>query len=165
MKEIFKNITGYETRYQISNLGNVKSLRKNLVLRPQINSCKYIVVSLWKEGDNKKTHSVHHLVWDAFGDSPRNGRKLQVDHIDNNKHNNRVDNLQLLTNRENSIKYFKSVKHTRTSKYLGVTKFRNLWVSQMSVGKKHITLGHFKTEKEASEVYEKAVEKIYSEKT
>ena len=119
--EIWEDVKGYEGLYQVSNFGKARSLTRmiatsinNNKIRKQIGR----VLSLYKDkggypriqlcalGDIK-TKTIHTLVWDAFGDKPRNGRKLQIDHIDNNKSNNHISNLQLLTPRENVRKRFK----------------------------------------------------------
>lgn len=109
--EEWKPIKNCETSYQISNYGRVKSLsrvaknryssfiRKEKILKSFINSKGYLFVDLMG-----KTEAIHRLVWDYFGGRPRNGHKLQIDHIDGIKTNSHINNLQLLTNRENSIK-------------------------------------------------------------
>lgn len=92
MQEIFKDIEGYEGLYQISNFGNVKSLRfgKEKILKERtING--YLAVNLHKDG-KKKSYLVHRLVASAFLPNPNN--LLQVNHIDEVKTNNRVDNLE-----------------------------------------------------------------------
>ena len=114
--EIYKNVTGYEGIYQVSNLGNVKSLERKVigkldsirtlkekVLKNNLNKKGYYLVGLMK--DNKQaTKKVHQLVAIAFLGHTPCGMKLVVDHIDNNPLNNRVDNLQIITQRENSTK-------------------------------------------------------------
>jgi hypothetical protein len=116
MEEIFKDVKGYEGLYQVSNLGRVKSLPKTWVsgnggfrshygkiLKATKCSSGYYQVGLYKDGVSKKLR-IHKLVAMAFFNHAPNGYKIVVDHIDNNKENNRVDNLQLITNRENSSK-------------------------------------------------------------
>lgn len=107
MQEIWKDIEGYEGLYQISNLGNVKSLtrrvkqiRNNKVryyIKPgrlmalPPNDQKYVHVSLYKNGIEKQC-KVHRLVAFAFIDNPSG--HPEVNHKDFNKENNAVNNLE-----------------------------------------------------------------------
>ena len=100
MKEIYKPIHGYESKYMISNLGNVMSLdyqniRKPTVLNPVKHHLGYLFVHL---GQNK-IKMVHTLVAEAFIPNPE-GKKF-VNHIDGNKQNNVVSNLEWVTTKEN----------------------------------------------------------------
>lgn len=93
--EEWKDIKGYEGKYQISNLGRVKSLNYNntkeskLLHQSLINN--YYSVYLWKRGKGKQ-YRIHRLVAIHFIDNPDN--LPEVNHIDENKLNNRVDNLE-----------------------------------------------------------------------
>lgn len=91
MQEIWKDIQGYEGYYQVSNLGRVKSLRSNTILK--INDIKggYSQVGLSING-KQKTKRIHRLVATAFLDNEFN--LTQINHKDKNRHNNRVDNLE-----------------------------------------------------------------------
>lgn len=93
-KRIWKDIDGYEGLYQVNNLGQVKSLRKNILLSPSIKKNGYYQVVLQSNGF-KKYISVHRLVAIAFLDNPKN--HPQVNHIDENKSNNCVWNLEWCT--------------------------------------------------------------------
>jgi len=87
---------------------------------------------------------------------------LVIDHIDNNKSNNRLDNLQLISNRENSSKTLKKIQGKTYSKYVGVTwnKQINRWIAQIQVNKKHIHLGTFINEYDAHIVYQNKLKEI-----
>ena len=89
--EEWKEIPGYEGLYEVSNTGNVKSLIKNNIIKGFINKKGYIQVSLSKNGIIKK-FSVHRLVAQAFLQNPYN--LPQVNHRDEDKINNNVDNLE-----------------------------------------------------------------------
>lgn len=88
--EIYKDIEGYENLYQVSNLGNVKSLKRNQLLRPS-NNDGYLCVVLSKY-NKQKTYKIHRLVAQAFIPNPDN--LPQVNHKDENPSNNSVDNLE-----------------------------------------------------------------------
>lgn len=108
--EIWKDVVGYEGLYKVSNFGRIKSfpLRSNhngeLIMKNQIIT-GYKVVSLCKN-NKMKLVKVHRLVAIAFIDNPDN--KPQVNHIDGNKLNNNVDNLEWVTAQENSIHAFRT---------------------------------------------------------
>ena len=95
-KEIWKDIEGFEGLYQVSNMGNVKSLNynhtgKERIMKPQKSSNGYLQVKLWKDGKAKR-YLVHRLVANAFLDNSDN--LPEVNHKDENKENNHVDNLE-----------------------------------------------------------------------
>ena len=113
MQEIWKDIKGYEGLYQVSNLGRVKSLERYVnhsgnskrivyekILKPVIDNTKYYVVSLWKNNIHKRVH-IHRLVIETFILNIEN--KSFVNHIDGNKLNNCIDNLEWCTPQENNI--------------------------------------------------------------
>jgi len=161
--EIFKDIKGYEGLYQVSNFGNVKSLNFKRfgfekILKFFYNTKRYQCVKLCKEG-KLKTMRVHVLVAVAFLDHVPDGTtRIVVDHINNIKTDNRVENLQLISNRENISKDRKGI-----SKYTGVSwcKNYNKWCSKITIDGKSKTLGYFKNEIEASDAYQKAL-KMYN---
>lgn len=102
--EVWKDIIGYEQLYQVSNLGNIKSLNyrrtnKAHLLKQTINNDGYKLIMLYKKGKSKML-SVHRLVAQAFLDDYN--KNLEVNHIDNNKQNNKIDNLEMLTHKENT---------------------------------------------------------------
>lgn len=121
MKEVWKDIKGYEGLYQISNLGRVKSLRSNQFLSGGNNGNGYQFVFLCNKKVNKRFY-IHRLV--ALHFIPTKNNKLQVNHKDGNKSNNCVENLEWCTNKENlihSVKYLnkhnpKPIKCVETDK-------------------------------------------------
>lgn len=157
MEEKWKDIKGYDGDYQISNYGRVKSFKKNkeMIIKGSINGKNkpddfgYLFHMLSKNG-KKKSYSKHILVWDHFGNKERG--MLDVDHKDNNSLNNNIDNLQLLSHRENCSKDKKGY----TSEYTGVyyRKSRNKWQSNITISGKSIYLGIFKTEYDAHLAYQ-----------
>ena len=155
--EIWKDIKGYEGHYQISNLGNVKSIKKNkeLILCKSVGTSGYRI-NAFCLNSKLTTLMIHRLVAEAFiGDAK--GR--QVNHIDGNKLNNDVSNLEYVSGRENIQKYY-STRINKTKK-LGATynKATRKWRSFIRVNGKQIYLGFFDTEIEASNAYNEAVKK------
>lgn len=146
--EIWKDIPNYEGLYQVSNLGRVKSFRRQreTILNPFLKK-GYYAVEL-----RKKTFRVHQLVAVTFLGHKINGMEIVVDHIDDNKLNNNVDNLQLLSNHENCIKR-KNRRSIKKSNYNGVSwdMNANKWRAKPYIKnfKKSIHLGLFDTEESA----------------
>lgn len=105
IEEIWRDIEGYEGKYQISSLGQVKSLKDNhgnpreKFLKFYRHRCGYIQVVLTKNSKQIRYY-VHRLVAIAFIDNPNN--LPQVNHIDENKENNSVDNLEWCTQQYNN---------------------------------------------------------------
>jgi len=166
--EIWKDIPDYEGLYQVSNLGNVRSLdriskhkngRLNKLKGKKLSKLKdstpYFCVGLNKNGV-KKRFGIHRLVASAFLNYDINKRKgIVVDHIDNNPINNNLNNLQVITHRKNCSKD----KKESSSKYTGVSwrKDRNKWRACYCIGTKYIHIGHFDTEEEAHLAYQKKI--------
>ena len=100
MSEIWKAVKGFEGYYEVSNLGNVRSLyRYKKVLSPSISPRNgYLYVDLFKPGI-RKHYSVHRLVAMHFCSNPLN--KPFVNHLDETRTNNRADNLEWVTHKEN----------------------------------------------------------------
>jgi hypothetical protein len=111
MMEIWKDIKGYEGYYQVSNAGRVKSLPRRLerrgrwhmnirerILKPAINRKGYERIRLCVQMQ-ERDFSVHRLVAEAFLPNPES--KPEVNHINCNKADNRVDNLEWATTKEN----------------------------------------------------------------
>jgi hypothetical protein len=161
--EVWKSIIGYEGYYEISNFGNVRSLerivnhtkygKQQLKAR---NSKKYITDKAYYEvalcKDNKaKRIFIHKLVAIHFIEKI-NLSKNQVNHIDSNKKNNTILNLEWVDNRENQC--HKNI--IKTSKYTGVSycKDRCKFIACITINKKRTFLGRFNTEIEAKKVYD-----------
>lgn len=97
MKEVWRDIPGKEGKYQVSNLGNVRSCVRKAewyLLAPFQDTCGYLYVEI-----DKQSRGVHRLVADAF--LPNEDGKREVNHKDGSKHNNRADNLEWSTRSEN----------------------------------------------------------------
>jgi len=168
MKEIWKDIKGYKGFYQVSNLGRIKSMNRTVIRKSGTYKVQerimklsitsgYCHTSLRGENGTSKTLFVHQLVAIAFLKHIPNGHKIVVDHIDNNNLNNNLNNLQLITNRENCSKDKKG-----TSKYTGVCwdKSNNKWMASINIKGNSKALGRFDCELRASLAYKKALREL-----
>ena len=100
MEEIWKPIKNYEKFYEVSNLGNVKSKRRNIILKYNINNKGRPYVNLFKN-KKAKTRTIHRLVAETF--IPNIENKETVNHKDGNKLNNCINNLEWATRSENQL--------------------------------------------------------------
>jgi hypothetical protein len=111
MEEIWRDIQGYEGFYQVSNMGNVKSVERlvkhflygerfacSQILKPAKNNRGYLCVSLWKDGKGV-SKTVHRLVLNTF--IPNINNKPEINHLDGNKENNVITNLEWSSISEN----------------------------------------------------------------
>ena len=122
--EIFKGIKGFEN-YQVSNYGNVKSLKNNIILKPSISS-GYYMIALCKDG-KKHDKRVHRLVAEAFIPNPHN--LPCVNHKDENSLNNFV-----YVNQDGSVDFEKSNLEWCTHEYNSNYGTRNKRVSANKIG-------------------------------
>lgn len=172
--EIWKAIPGYEGIYEASTLGRIRSLDRitidkngnnkkikgrmlKLSLAPRD---RYYSVELYKSSKIKK-YRVHQLIGEVFLNHKPNGSETVVNHKNNDPLDNRLINLELITQRENcSIDKW---RYNYSSKYVGVTwdKARdNKWLSRIQINGINVYLGRFECEDEAGEMYQLALENI-----
>ena len=162
MQEIFKDIPNYEGLYQVSNFGNVKSLKwgKENILKDVLSKQGYLIYTL-RKNKTRKDMKGHQLVAMAFfNHTPDGTHKLVVDHINDIKTDNRVENLQIVTQRFNSHK----TQGNYSSKYKGVCWVgkRNKWMASIYLNKKSFFLGYFENEYDAHLVYQNKLKEVLS---
>lgn len=128
--EVWRDVKGYEGKYQVSNLGRVKSLnyhrenKEKIMIGNKVGR-GYKRVLLSKNGKTKN-FLIHRLVYTAFVGNVPDG--FQIDHRDNNPENNRLDNLQLLTVSENIKKIYIDNPNLR---YVNATKIKCIETNQI----------------------------------
>ena len=104
MKEIWRNIEGYKGLYKVSNLGRIKSYPRNgtikqeRILKQTIDNNGYLIVGLHKNNKAKKV-CVHWLVANAF--IPKEKEHEVINHVDGDKSNNKLSNLERCTQSHN----------------------------------------------------------------
>jgi len=176
--EIWKDIKDYEGLYQVSNMGNVKSLARvtinkksklknaasycvirERILKPTLNRGYYMLI-LCKNGTIKYFKN-HRLVVTMFiGDIPKD---MVVNHKNGIKTDNRLDNLEIVTACENTTHGVNRMK--TSSKFSGVSwnKSSQRWAANICIKRKMIHIGYFNTEIEASKAYANKIAEIKRE--
>src|SRR5574343_492872 len=161
MNEIWKDVVGYEGLYQVSNLGRVKRLeryntngvRVNEKIVGSKNDKGYITIYTSINKVNK-TLKVHQLVAEAFlGFKYNKSIDLVIDHIDNDQSNNRLDNLQIITQRVNACKD----KSGSSVNGVSFNKRQKKYECYLNIKSKRHHLGVYLNEQEAIDVRTKAL--------
>lgn len=108
--EIWKPIKDYENLYEVSNYGNIKSLKynKEKLLKPYMTSTGYYKIDL-RKNNIRKIRPIHKLVAEAFLENPKN--LSEVNHKDGDKTNNNMNNLEWVTRAENIKHSYKTGLH------------------------------------------------------
>lgn len=151
--KMFKDIKGFEGLYQVNENGEVFSVRRNKILKPKIDKYGYYVVCLWNGKNNYRT--IHRLVAQTFL-KPKEGCNV-VNHLDSNKLNNHVSNLEWTTVSGNT-------KHC----YENNEKFRKQVLDNAKKGaekkKNKVKINNivFNSQKEASEYFGVCIKTIYN---
>ena len=159
-EEVWREVPGYED-YMVSSRGRVKSLNFNRtgkegVMKQSLDSFGYFYVALCRYGKHKK-FKVHQLVAMAFLDHIPCGLKLVVDHYpDKTTTNNNLNNLRLVTQRENLSRRGGSSKYTGVFWHKGNKK----WKAGILIEGKIIRLGYFDDELEAHHAYQRKLKEI-----
>lgn len=157
------SVIGYEGLYDVSNAGHIRNSRTGKILKPWLarssKVLQHYAVSLYKNG-KKCNKYIHRLVLESFA---KNKNGDQVDHINNNSLDNRIENLRWCTHCQNNQN--KGIIARNTSGYRGVSfhKQSKKWRARIWVNGKEETIGSFENPQEASEAYENRAKEVHGE--
>ena len=167
--EIWKEVPGFEDRYLASNLGKIKSIKRDFIdisgkyqrkkeriLSELQGSGLYKQVSLYRNNKGYKCE-VHKIIAITFWGYKPNRGVLVVNHINGIPSDNRVSNLEITTVRNNATTCKDVYKKDDKKSGAYFNKRKNIWFSSICINNKSIALGCFKTEIEAHNVYKLAV--------
>jgi hypothetical protein len=139
--ENWKDLKGFEGLYQISDYGNIRN--NKFVMKQQTDRHGYKYICLTKNNIQKK-FKVHRLVLESFiGD----GSELVCNHIDKNRANNNLNNLEWVTIRENNIHKFKD-----KTNHVGVNLKNGKWYARVQIDGRRTELGYFRNIEDAIQV-------------
>lgn len=143
--EVWKEVKGFEN-YEVSNLGNVRSNYTNKLLKPILHSTGYSIVNLCNN-KKRKTIRLHKLVATLFIEN--NFNKDCINHINGIRTDNRVENLEWVSQRENVTHSY--LRINKTSKYHGVSynKKSKKFIARVRFNNKVKSLGYFINEIDA----------------
>lgn len=144
--------------YALEN-GEIFDKKHNKICKKYINKDGYYIVSVGVD-IHKKVMQVHQLIAMAYLNHVPCGYKTIVDHIDNNKQNNELSNLQLVSARHNISK--SAMCKNKSSKYTGVSwsKRNNVWISAIKIKGKSKYIGSFKNEEDAGKAYQNKLKEL-----
>jgi|694.fasta_scaffold56089_8 hypothetical protein len=146
--EIWVKTQEYDYDYCFSNMGRIKLGDK--IVKQYLDKDLYCLCHL-KTNGKMKLFRVHRIIAKYYIENKEN--KPQINHINSNPKDNRIENLEWVSHSENNIHKFFNKK--KSSIYVGVTycKTHKKWLGQIQINKKKIHTGYFNTELEAHESY------------
>ena len=170
--EVWRDIPGYKNYYQVSDEGRVRSLDRTIInslgrkrfykgkfFEGSLHNGGYKILTLSK-GGKIKHFLIHQLVAMAFLGHKPDGHSLVIDHIDGDRTNDNVDNLRIVTNRDNTSTCHRSDRNVLSSELAGVYWFKDKWRAKIVFKNKNIYLGQFDSEINASNAYQDAFKNI-----
>jgi hypothetical protein len=166
--ERWKSIDGYNI-YSVSTFGRIRNNETGRILKHEFNKDGYCCIRLrpncetlcWVDRNKSTMFRVHRLVAITLINNPKS--KPSVDHIDNNRTNNNINNLRWVTNTENNMNM--SMNKNNTSGVKGVTwsKNSNKWCAKIKMNGKNKHLGLFNSLEKAKQARQKAAKKYFGE--
>jgi len=155
---MIKNILGTDFKYEDDKMYrlNKRNNKWSCCLFNKPDSKGYIRIKV-----NKKMYSLHRIIYLYFNedwDITDTSKNNEIDHININSLDNRIENLRVVNHSQNQRNKNKS--KNCSSKYIGVSWNNNKWVTYIKIDGKKKYLGSFDNEEEASEAYKKAYDKI-----
>ena len=172
IKEIWRDVPGYKGYYEVSNQGRVRSLDRTIInslgrkyfykgrfFEDSLDVHGYKQLCLSRDG-KARGFKVSQLVAMTFLKHTPNGHTLVVDHIDGDRTNDNVDNLRIVTHRNNLSSCFRKDRNTLTSDFVGVCQVKDKWQAQIQLKNKVTYLGSFDNELYAAKAYQKALAKL-----
>ena len=168
-REIWVDVPEYKDYYQVSNQGRVRSLDRTVIdsmgrkrfykgkiIGGSDNGAGYKTLALSRDGKQEK-FLIHQVVAMTFLNHTPDGHQLVVDHISGVKADNRVENLRIVSHRDNNSTCYRKDRNSLSSEFVGIYRFRNKWRAQIQLKNKKIYLGLFNNEEDASDTYQKAL--------
>lgn len=175
-KEIWKAVPNYEGIYEASSHGRIRSLDREITdkragvrrikgrtlkTENKVNGAGYQGVSLCNSGI-KEDFSVHQIIAQTFLEHEPKGYEKVVNHIDGDRLNNKVENLEIVTVRENTSVKFRKNSEKFSSSHVGVSYSARVGKWKVTIGfkGKGVHLGYFDCERDGSDAYQTALSKI-----
>lgn len=152
-RERWAKVPNIDGEYMISDLGNMVNVKTGKKVG-HIGQDRYCHFSGRVNG-KIKDFKIHQLVYDAFGGGQYDGKKIVIDHINRDRSDNRIQNLQLLKFRDNCNKDIEVGR----SGIMGVSwnTAKQRWLAQISLSDRRYVLGYRKTIDQAKELYDNAL--------
>lgn len=158
--EEYRTVKNFE-KYEVSKNGAVRNKKTQRELKPMLTKTGYLTVHLMDDQAKKNVNLIHRLVCNTFRENPDN--KRCVDHINNNKLDNRLENLRFATHSENLYNSKLSVKNKTGSKGVAYDTERNMYICYIYKNKKRTFLGRFETLEEATNARREASHRLFGE--
>ena len=153
--EVYLPIVGFE-KYEVSNNGNIRNRQTMRILKPYPDTRGYMNVCL-----NRNIKRVHQLVVCAFLTNPEN--KNCVDHIDNDRLNNKLLNLRYATQHENHFNANLSRRNTSGAKGVSYHIIKKKWRARIKINSKEIHLGYFERIEDAIQARQIKANELFGE--